>query len=142
MWILIYTLLTVHVIVSVLLVAVVLMQRPRSEGLGAAFGGDMTANLFGAQTTHVLAKSTTWLGGIFFLLTLILAMLYAKNSTAPTLIQKELMASPAPVTAPAEASASPAAQGQSEQSPAAPAVSESVEVIEVEPAPAASPAAP
>ena len=30
---------------------VILMQRPKSEGLGAAFGGAVTENLFGAQTT-------------------------------------------------------------------------------------------
>ena len=59
-------LLTIHVIVSLLIVLLVLMQRPKSEGLGAAFGGGMTENLFGAQTSNVLANATRWLGGIFF----------------------------------------------------------------------------
>ncbi len=36
--ILIGFLLTVHVIVCILLVLIILMQRPRSEGLGTAFG--------------------------------------------------------------------------------------------------------
>jgi len=35
---------------------VILMQRPKSEGLGAAFGGGVTENIFGAQTTNVLVK--------------------------------------------------------------------------------------
>ena len=63
MFIVLPLLIAIHLIVCVLIVLVVLMQRPRSEGLGAAFGGGMTENLFGAQTTHVLAKLTTWLAG-------------------------------------------------------------------------------
>jgi preprotein translocase subunit SecG len=81
-------LLAIHIIVSLLIVLVVLMQRPKSEGLGAAFGGGMTENLFGAQTSNVLANFTRWLGGIFFLLTLILSVLYAKQSTQHSALQK------------------------------------------------------
>jgi preprotein translocase subunit SecG len=83
MWlsILIPILLTILVIVCVLLTLVVLMQRPRSEGLGAAFGSGMTENIFGAQTTTVLTKATTYLGGIFFGVTLLLTMLTARQSS-------------------------------------------------------------
>ncbi len=80
-------LLAIHVIVSLLIIFIVLMQRPKSEGLGAAFGGGMTENLFGAQTSNVLANFTRWLGGIFFILTLILSILYAKQTTARSAIQ-------------------------------------------------------
>jgi preprotein translocase subunit SecG len=73
-------LLAINVVVSLLIILVVLMQRPKSEGLGAAFGGGMTENLFGAQTSNVLANFTRWLGGIFFFLTLVLSILYAKQS--------------------------------------------------------------
>ncbi len=94
MLILLYFLLSVHVIMTILMILVTLMQRPRSEGLGAAFGGGMTDNIFGAQTTNVLAKFTTWLGGAFFVVTLVLAMLYARMGSAPTNtetdIQKQL----------------------------------------------------
>jgi len=83
-------LLTLHVFVSLLLLLVVLMQRPKSEGLGAAFGGGMTENIFGAQTTHVLSRLTVWLGGIFFAFTLLLAILYAKQSDSVSLLQQEL----------------------------------------------------
>lgn len=90
MGVLLPLLLTVHVGVCALLIVVVLMQRPRSEGLGAAFGGGVTENIFGAQTSHVLAKFTTYLGIVFFVLTLLLAIVYAKASTARSSIQKEL----------------------------------------------------
>jgi preprotein translocase subunit SecG len=83
MWlsILIPILLTILVIVCVLLTLVVLMQRPRSEGLGAAFGSGMTENIFGAQTTTVLTKATVYLGGIFFGVTLLLTILIARQSS-------------------------------------------------------------
>ena len=41
----------VIVIVSALMILVVMMQRPKQEGLGAAFGGGMTDQLLGAGTT-------------------------------------------------------------------------------------------
>src|SRR5256886_17350617 len=69
------------VLVALLMALVILMQRPKSEGLGAAFGGGVTENIFGAQTTNVLVKFTTWLAGIFFALTLGLSILYAHRGT-------------------------------------------------------------
>ena len=78
MQILINILLVIHVLVSLLIVLFVLMQRPKNEGLGAAFGGGMTDNLFGAQTTNVLQTITRWLGCIFFALSLGLSILYVK----------------------------------------------------------------
>ena len=78
MQILINILLVIHVLVSLLIVLFVLMQRPKNEGLGAAFGGGVTDNLFGAQTTNVLQTITRWLGCIFFALSLGLSILYVK----------------------------------------------------------------
>ena len=104
---LINLLLGLFVLVSLLMVLVILMQRPKSEGLGAAFGGAVTENIFGAQTTNVLVKFTSWLAGIFFALTFALSILYAHRSTADSAFRRELMksqaasqASPAPTTVP------------------------------------------
>jgi preprotein translocase subunit SecG len=96
MAILINTLIAFHVLVCLLMVGVVLMQRPKNEGLGAAFGGGMTENIFGAQTTHVLQKFTVWLGIVFFIITLTLAILYARRTAGETAIQRELLSQPAP----------------------------------------------
>jgi preprotein translocase subunit SecG len=79
------------VLVAALMVFVILMQRPKSEGLGAAFGGGVTENIFGAQTTNVLTKFTTWLAGIFFVLTFALSVLYAHHSVASSAFRRELM---------------------------------------------------
>ncbi len=84
-------LLVVHVFVSLLILLVVLMQRPKSEGLGAAFGGGMTENLFGAQTTNVLTRFTVWLGGAFFVLTLLLSVLYSHQTTATSKVAAEIL---------------------------------------------------
>lgn len=130
MSIIIPVLITLHIIVCLLLVLVVLMQRPRSEGLGAAFGGSVTENIFGAQTTHVLAKFTTWLGIGFFVLTLLLAMAYTRKDAGKSAIQRELMAAPVPVATPTPvpvatpdaAAPTPApAPADATQQPAAPA---------------------
>ena len=107
---LINLLLGFFVLVSVIMVLVILMQRPKSEGLGAAFGGGVTENIFGAQTTNVLVKFTTWLVGIFFVLTFALSILNAHKSTADTAFRRELMkkqAAPQTSPAPAAAKSSP-----------------------------------
>jgi preprotein translocase subunit SecG len=76
----IITLLTVfEVIVCLLLSLLVLMQRPRQEGLGAAFGSGVTDQMFGAQTTNVLQKATVYLGVALFGLTFLLAILISRQ---------------------------------------------------------------
>ncbi|NBQ65514.1 MAG: preprotein translocase subunit SecG [Verrucomicrobia bacterium] len=86
----IYILLGVNLLVCVLLTLLVLMQKPRSEGLGAAFGGSFTDSIFGAQTSDVLTKGTIWLGSTFMLLTLVLALLYSHRQTSGPKLQEEL----------------------------------------------------
>jgi preprotein translocase subunit SecG len=124
------------VLVALLMVLVILMQRPKSEGLGAAFGGGVTENIFGAQTTNVLVKFTTWLAGIFFALTFGLSVLYAHRGTGEeSAFRRELMkqqAVPATSPAPSTAHSSPVSSPVSSPIQASPASS---------PAPAAQPTA-
>jgi len=104
---LISLLLWLFVLVSVIMVLVILMQRPKSEGLGAAFGGGVTENIFGAQTTNVLVKFTTWLAGIFFALTFAISILNAHISTADSAFRRELMKKQPTSPAPGAAKSSP-----------------------------------
>ncbi len=99
MSIVINLLLAIHIIVSLLIILIVLMQRPKNEGLGAAFGGGMTENLFGAQTTNVLSTITRWLCGIFIALTLALAILYSRQSNTKSPVQERLSKAPKPIPA-------------------------------------------
>ena len=66
-------------LVCLLMIVAVLMQRPKQEGLGAAFGGGITDQMWGAQTSNVLQKATVSLAIIFFVITLILSVLVAKK---------------------------------------------------------------
>lgn len=76
-------LLTVIIIaVSILMVLVVLLQRPKQEGLGAAFGGSTLDSALGAHTTDILQKITTWLGIIFFISAIGLAMVKTRQFQA------------------------------------------------------------
>jgi len=90
MTILINILFVLESIVAVLMMFVILMQRPKSEGLGAAFGGGVTENIFGAQTTNVLTTATTWLASIFFVIVLLLSVLYAHRDTSSSAVRREL----------------------------------------------------
>ena len=96
-------LLFAFVVVCALLCLVVLMQRSKQEGLGAAFGGGFTESVWGAQTSQVLVKATVWLAGFFFVLSIGLARLYAhraglEKEVSP--VQQELMHPSGPATTP------------------------------------------
>jgi preprotein translocase subunit SecG len=139
---LINLLLGFFVLVSMLMVLVILMQRPKSEGLGAAFGGGVTENIFGAQTTNVLVKFTTWLAGIFFALTFAISILNAHRSTADSAFRRELMkkqaespTSPAPGAAKSSPVSSPATTSAQTSPGVSPAPDSSAGVL-----PAVSPA--
>src|ERR1700731_4527032 len=105
--ILITVLLGLWVLVALLMTLVILMQRPKSEGLGAAFGGGVTENLFGAQTTNVLTKITTWLATLFFLLTFSLSFLYAHKGNTKSDLRRELMKDLPPAAAATSPTPSP-----------------------------------
>src|SRR5438105_248488 len=113
--ILINVILGIDMLVAMLMTLVILMQRPKSEGLGAAFGGGVTENIFGAQTTNVLTKFTGWLAGIFFVLTFVLGILYAQRTSGESSLHRELMGMPtavpaaSPVPATGSAGSTPAA---------------------------------
>lgn len=136
MSILLPVLITLHILVCVLMVVVVLMQRPRSEGLGAAFGGGLADNVFGSQTTNVLARFTTWLAIAFFVITLLLSIVTAKSASNKTAIQKQLLSAPVP-----QASATPEVAPSVAPTPeptATPASTPTPAAVEATPVPAAA----
>ena len=120
MTILINLCLALFVFVALLMILLILMQRPKSEGLGAAFGGAVTENIFGAQTTNVLTKMTAWLAGIFFLLTFALSVLYAHKSMGDSALRRELLKAQAATQgspSPAAPQVSPAPASAAQPSP-------------------------
>lgn len=59
------------VFVSLFLILVVLAQKSKDGGMGAAFGGGAAEAAFGAETNTVLTKSTIYSAILFFLLAFI-----------------------------------------------------------------------
>jgi preprotein translocase subunit SecG len=139
-------LLTVIIVaVSILMVMIVLIQRPKQEGLGAAFGGSTLDSALGAHTTDVLQKITTWLGIIFFVSAIGLAMVKTRQfqSTAASDVLEEVKdREPQLPGLPPELSNLPSlgtpAPAPVEEAPAAPATSllDDDKVKDVTPAPA------
>jgi protein translocase SecG subunit len=59
----------------------VLIQLPKKEaGMGQAFGGGATDALFGSGSGNALTKMTKYAVGIFFVLTLLISVLFGKQS--------------------------------------------------------------
>ncbi len=115
----------VEVVVCLLLVLVVMLQKPKEGGLGGAISGGMLEASLGADAGNVLIRTTVVLGTVFLINTLVLARLTS------TVHSRSLMANESEPTAEAAAPALPAA---APELPAAPAPAA--------PAPAAAPAAP
>jgi preprotein translocase subunit SecG len=113
-----------HVMVSIVLIVVVLLQHGKGADIGAVFGGGASSTVFGSRGAgNFLTKLTTGSALIFMVTSLSLAYL-SNQGAAPELFEsKPAAVAPAPdakdgATAPAEA---PAAGGFEEVKPAAPA---------------------
>src|SRR5436190_23783382 len=60
------------ILVSLFLVLIVLMQKSKDGGMGAALGGGAAEAAFGADTSNVLSKSTIYAAVLFFVLAFVL----------------------------------------------------------------------
>lgn len=130
-------LLFVFVVVCILMSMIILMQRPKNEGLGAAFGSGTTDQLFGARTTNVLQKATVYLATMFFVITLALAVMIGKQNAAnrKSLVAEVVPPAPAAVT---ETTTTPAEVKPLEPEAVTPAVEIPAAPVET-PAPAETP---
>ncbi len=110
-------LLTIHFLISVALVATVLLQR--SEGGALGMGGGPGSMMSGRGAADVLTRSTSILGGLFFLTSIMLTVL-------PNIGQKsDSVVIGAPVSSAPASLALPGLEPQ-----------DAVEPVAVEPAPA------
>lgn len=92
------TLVVVHVLVSLAIIAIVLLQAGKGADIGSAFGGGGSQAVFGSMgTPTILGKITTTVAVIFMLTSFSLALLSSRPKSV------------VPVTAPASAPAAPAA---------------------------------
>ncbi|MBI4589008.1 MAG: preprotein translocase subunit SecG [Candidatus Rokubacteria bacterium] len=91
-----YTLLVVlHVIVSLAIIAIVLLQAGKGADIGSAFGGAGSQAVFGSMgTPTLLGKITTGVAIVFMLTSFSLAMLASRRAAS-------VMTQPTPVQQPA-----------------------------------------
>lgn len=126
-------------LVCILVVLVILMQRPSANaGMGAALGGGAAETVFGGESANVLSKMTTTLTVILFVLSFGLylgfvarekpsvkaldAAATAAAAPAAPAAPAAATAAPAPVTAPAaKPQSTPAPAASTPAKPAAPA---------------------
>ncbi len=79
--------LILHVIVSISLIVLVLIQHGKGADAGAAFGSGASNTMFGsAGSTPFLVKVTGFLAGIFFLTSLGLTYMVAARVKSTTLV--------------------------------------------------------
>jgi preprotein translocase subunit SecG len=93
-------LLIVHLLVSVALIALVLLQQGKGADMGAAFGSGASSTVFGARgSASFLTRSTGILATIFFITSLSLAYYSSKGIEHKSVTE---MAVPAPASTPEE----------------------------------------
>jgi preprotein translocase subunit SecG len=78
-----YFVVTAHVLVSLFLIGVVLLQQGRSADLAGAFGGQGSQTAFGPRAAaNLLTRLTTWSAIIFMCTALTLTVLYVRGSNS------------------------------------------------------------
>ena len=98
----------VHVLVSLGVIGLVLLQHGKGADMGAAFGSGSSGSLFGATgAANALSRATKILVTVFFLTSMTLTYFAISKQSKPlAAAQKEVPASQVPAQAPAELPAS------------------------------------
>jgi preprotein translocase subunit SecG len=105
----------VLILVSIFLVLIVLMQKSKDGGMGAALGGGAAEAAFGAETNNVLVQATKYSAILFFVLAFVLYLgriyerTHANAAAGKALPAIAAPAAPAPAAAAAAPAAAPAA---------------------------------
>jgi preprotein translocase subunit SecG len=96
MQILFYFVVVLHVIVSLFLIGVVLLQQGRSADLAGAFGGQGSQTAFGPRAAaNVLTRLTTWSAVIFMLTSLSLTVLFVRSGRSHSVLDDTKTGAPA-----------------------------------------------
>ncbi len=76
-------LLVIHVLLSLVIIALIMLQRGKGADAGAALGGGSSGSVFGARgASNFLSRSTAILATLFFITSLSLAYLSANQRSA------------------------------------------------------------
>ncbi len=99
-----------HVLVSLFLIVVVLLQSGKAADLAGAFGGMGSQTAFGPRgAATILSKATTTAAVLFMLTSITLGIWQGRNiGTGQSVIERSGIAAEEPETAPESAPAAPA----------------------------------
>ncbi len=114
-------LIVIHVVVSIALIMIVLLQTGKGTDMGAAFGGGSSQTLFGSTgASTFLSKATTVAAIIFVLTSLSLAYLSGHRGEKSIMIQnKPPIEQPASPSGPDKNNSETPAESKSETAPKA-----------------------
>ncbi len=101
----------IHVIASLVLIAVILLQAGRGGGLSETFGGSSTQTLFGTKTSVFLTRATAASAIIYIITCLSLAVMTSHRGRS--------LVMDSPITATAEQQAVPVPADEVPLAPAA-----------------------
>jgi preprotein translocase subunit SecG len=113
-------LLVLLVIDSLVLIAAILLQSGKGNGLAASFGGVSSSadSLLGTrQAGNLLTRTSWWGGAIFLFLAFVLSLASTRQRAPKSVLDQAFTPAPAPATAPA----TPNANSAIPLTPAAPA---------------------
>jgi preprotein translocase subunit SecG len=92
----------IHIIVSLFIVGVVLLQQGKSADLAGAFGGQGSQTAFGPRgAANLLTKLTTW-SAVIFMLTSISLTIALSRSSGDHSVLSGVKSTPATQTTPAK----------------------------------------
>jgi preprotein translocase subunit SecG len=95
-------LIILHIIVSLFIVGVVLLQQGKSADLAGAFGGQGSQTAFGPRgAANLLTKLTTWSAIIFMITSISLTVLLSRSSSDHSVLSG-VKSAPASQTTPAK----------------------------------------
>lgn len=112
-----YTILVIaHVLVSVALIGLVLIQHGKGADAGAAFGSGASGTVFGARgSANFLSRLTAWFASAFFVLSLALAyIVHGRANTSGSVV--DAVPAPAATTEPQIPAAESAPKAESANS--------------------------
>ncbi len=84
------TILAAHVLISIILIVVVLLQQSKGAGLSSVFGGGGQSLFGGRGAAPFLIKTTVVLATLFMLITFSLSLITARRRAPKTAIEREI----------------------------------------------------
>ena len=92
-------LLIFHVLITIVLIGLILIQRGKGADIGAAFGSGASNTVFGSQgSASFLTRTTAILAALFFITSLTLAYFATKSIERRSVTEMEVPVEPAPVS--------------------------------------------